>query len=191
MQGKVKEEVHTHWKLQVVELKVLGLLSSSIKFSGVPDYWVPDGILLYWEVIWWEQSCMLYRIVITSVLGHCLQRLIWVRIVIWSELWNIKICAHLEALLTDHIIQPLYYSGMFTVIQIFWYIKGRWIWLRQIHIMIHIIVINLIKIVNCGKDYVMMRVCVQKPHKVHNYISWNIYTCNNSEYSISLQRPLS
>jgi hypothetical protein len=51
MQGKVKEEVHTHWKLQVVELKVLGLLSSSIKFSGVLDYWVPDGILLYWEVI--------------------------------------------------------------------------------------------------------------------------------------------
>jgi len=135
----------------------------------VPDYWVPDGILLYWEVIWWGRwSCMLYRIVITSVLGHCLQRLIWVRIVNWSELWNIKIRAHLEALFTDHIIQPLYYSGIFTVIQIFWYIKGRWIWLQQIRIMIHIIAINLIKIVNCGKDNVMMMmmmcVCIYRSY---------------------------
>jgi len=70
---------------------------------------------------------MLYRIVITSVLGHCLQRLIWVHIVIWSELQNIKICPHLKALLIDHIIQLLYYSGIFTLIQISWYIKGRWI----------------------------------------------------------------
>jgi hypothetical protein len=140
---------------------VLGLLSSSTKFSGVPDYWVPDGILLYWEVIWWGGwSCMLYRIVITSVLGHCLQRLIWVHIVNWSDLWNIKICAYLKALLIGHINQLLYYSGIFTVIQLFWYIKRRWIWLQQIRIMIHIIVIQLIKIVNCGKDYVMICVCV-------------------------------
>jgi len=39
-----------HWKLQVVELKVLRVLSSSTKFSGVLDYWMPYGILLYWEV---------------------------------------------------------------------------------------------------------------------------------------------
>jgi hypothetical protein len=51
---------------------------------------------------------MLYSIVITSVLGHCLRGLIWVRIVIWSELWNMRICAHLKALLIDHIIQLLY-----------------------------------------------------------------------------------
>jgi len=30
--------------------------------------------------------------------------------------------------------------------------------------MIHIIVINLIKIINCGKDYVMMCVCVYRSY---------------------------